>query len=359
MHWVLVAALVILAAPLLGQTLINVDFGVGTASLKRGMAAAGMGTNDYWNLYGHYSPKFTPGMALVADGKLDKLKLSDGTETGVAVGVTNAPGVWGNSSGDPMYDTYLFAPNGSNLTVTVSGLAPGRYHFYCYGHADADVTGEQNSVFTLKTGTNTLGPITQMGGSGWKAGNPWQERAQYVVFRDVAVEGPHVVLEVAPGPNGVAVLNGLQIISRGTSPPELLVAGPQATAPASTNLLFREIRYDGKVSDSEARLAVSFDVESMTTNEISAPLFEGDVALLSPALPDGLRIVSRGRQTWLFCTAPGTYAVKLDLIAKITKAEPWNQISFMGPAAAIASVTAKTSAPGVEMQLLSGTQVSG
>ena len=156
MHWGVVAGLVALAAPLQAQTLINVDFGVGTASLKTGMAAAGMGTNDYWNLYRHYQPKFTPGMALVADGKLDKLKLADGTESGVSVAVQNAPGVWGNSSGDPMYDTYIFAQNGSNITVTVSGLAPGRYHFYCYGHADPDVTGEQNSVFTLKAGTNTL-----------------------------------------------------------------------------------------------------------------------------------------------------------------------------------------------------------
>ena len=256
-----------------------------------------------------------------------------------------------------MYDTYIFAQNGSNITVTVSGLAPGRYHFYCYGHADPDVTGEQNSVFTLKAGTNSFGPITQMGGSGWKAGNPWQERAQYVVFRDVAVDGKPVVLDVAPGPNGVAVLNGLQIISRGTSPPRLLVAAPTQAAPASTNLLFREIRYEGTVSDTEARFTVAFDVESMTTNEICAPLFEGEVALLSPALPDALRIVSQGRQTRLFCTAPGTYPVKLELIARITRAEPWNQISFIGPPAAIASVTAKASAAGVEMQLLSGTQL--
>ena len=111
------------------------------------------------------------------------------------------------------------------------------------------------------------------------------------------------------------------------------------------------------MSDTEARFAVTFDVESMTTNEISAPLFEGDVALLSPKLPDALRIVSQGRQTRLFCTAPGSYPVKLDLIAKITRAEPWNQISFVGPPAAIASVTANASAPGIEMQLLSGTQL--
>ena len=83
-----------------------------------------------------------------------------------------------------MYDTYIFSQNSSNLTVTVSGLAPGRYQFYLYGHADADVSGEQNSVFSLRAGTNTFGPLAQMGGSAWKAGAPWQERIQFVVFRD-------------------------------------------------------------------------------------------------------------------------------------------------------------------------------
>ena len=39
LRWGAVGALVALAAPLQGQTLINVDFGVGTASLKTGMAA--------------------------------------------------------------------------------------------------------------------------------------------------------------------------------------------------------------------------------------------------------------------------------------------------------------------------------
>src|ERR1035441_6764886 len=82
--WGAVAAFLALAASPQAQTLINVDFGVGTASLKSGLAATGMGTNDYWNLYRHYQPKFTPGMALVANGKLDKLRLADGTESGEA-----------------------------------------------------------------------------------------------------------------------------------------------------------------------------------------------------------------------------------------------------------------------------------
>jgi type II secretory pathway pseudopilin PulG len=345
------------AEPLRGQTLINIDFGVGTGNVKMGFAATGLRTNDYWNLYGHYDPKFVPGMPLVANGKLDKLKFADGTPSEASVTVANAPGVWGNSSGDPMYDTYMFAQNGSNIVVTLTGLPAGRYHFYLYGHADPDVTGEQNSVFTLKAGTNTPGPIPQLGSNGWKATGNWQERAQYVVFRDVPVESTPVIVEVAPGPNGVAVLNGLQILSRGTGSPRLLATMTPDYVPVTTNLLFRDIRYEGEVSDTQARFTVSFEVESMTTNEISAPVFEGDVALVSPALPEPLRIISRGRQFVLYCARPGTYSVKLDLVAKITRAEPWNQVSFTGPPAAMASISAKAKAEGVEMQLLSGTQL--
>jgi hypothetical protein len=181
------------------QTLLNVDFGVGTASTKTGFAATGQRTNDYWNLYRHYAPKFAPGMPLVAEGRLDNLKFADGSDSKVSLAVANAPGVWGNASGDTMFDTFIFAQNGSNIIATVTGLEPGRYHFYLYGHADPDVTGEQNSVFTLRTGTNTLGPLAQLGANGWKATSPWQERSQFIVFRDVEVRaGTPVIIEVAP-----------------------------------------------------------------------------------------------------------------------------------------------------------------
>jgi type II secretory pathway pseudopilin PulG len=348
----------LLAATAQAQTLINVDFGVGKTSAKTGFAATGQATNDYWNLYHHYAPKFVPGMPLVAEGRLENLRFADGSESKASIAVANAPGVWGNASGDPMFDTFIFAQNGSNITATVTGLEPGRYHFYLYGHADPDVTGEQNSVFTLRSGTNTLGPLTQLGSTGWKATAPWQERYQYVVFRDVAVAAnTPVVIDAAPGPNGVAVLNGLQIISRGTSPPRLLAAGPAAAGAANTNLLFRSIAYTGRVSDTEARFTVNFEVESQATNEISSPLFDGEVALLAPKLPDALRIVSGAGKSRLFCTAPGTYTVSLDLVAKITRAEPWNQITFAGPAAPIATLKADAAESGVEMQLLSGTQL--
>ncbi len=342
------------------QTLINVDFGAGAVSAKVGFAATGQATNDFWNRYRHYEPRFQPGMPLVADGRLAALKFADGTPSAVAITVTNAPGVWGNATGDPMFDSYIFASNGSNITVTLTGLEAGRYHFYLYGYAAADVTGEQTPAFTLQSGTNQFGPAAVSGAANWSAGQPWHERAQFVVFRDVPVSaGEPVAVEVAPGAGGVAVLNGLQILSRGTGPPRL-VSPEKATASAGlTNLLFREINYVGQVGTNEARFHVGLDAESRNTNELSAVVFEGDLALLTPKLPDAWRVVNQGQRFVLFAGAPGRHRLEFDVVAKIQRAEPWSQFSFAGPPAAIATVEARASSPDTVLQLLSGTPVEG
>jgi competence protein ComGC len=344
------------AAGLEAQTLINIDFGAGSHSLKTGCAATGQSTNDAWNLFRLYDPKYTPGMPLVFSGRLAGLKLADGTGTEAAIDVTNAPGVWGNATGDAMYDSYIFAPDGSNIVVTLSRLDPGRYNFYLYGHAEADASGEQTSVFKLHSAGTNYGPLTTLSAAGWKAGMPWQENQQFVVFRDVEVRaGAPVVIDVLPGPNGIAVLNGLQISSKGTSPPRLAERGPVKAAAAFTNLVIREIRYDGNVNDNEARFSAELQIESFTTNEISAPLFQGDVAVAAKSLPAGVRITRAGDLYILWVSAPGAYDLKMEVAAKITRAEPWNQISFLGPPAAIASIRAQAAGDGVEMQLLSGT----
>jgi hypothetical protein len=200
-----------------------------------------------------------------------------------------------------------------------------------------------------------FGPLTTAGASGWKAGQPWVEGREYVVFRDVAVfTNEPVVIEVGPGPGGVAVLNGLQILSRGTAPPRPEVTETPAPTGAVTNLLFRAIRYEGSVSGGEARFQVAVEVESRSTNELSSVLFDGDVALLTPRLPAGWRIVNSGRRFTLVAGAPGANTLEFELVAKVTRAEPWNEIAFTGPPAAIASVGV-TGPVGAEIQLLSGT----
>ncbi|HEY3915172.1 MAG TPA: hypothetical protein VGN61_11860, partial [Verrucomicrobiae bacterium] len=344
------------ASRLGAQCLINVDFGSGGRGAKTGFAATGLETNDFWNALSLYEPKYMPGAPAVYSGRLANLKQADGTGTEASLELTNAPGVWGNATGDSMYDSYVFAPNGSNIVVTISKLEPGRYNFYLYGHADPDSSGEQNSIFRLRSAGTNYGPLTTVGSAGWKASMPWQEGRQYVVFRDVEARADSpVVIEVGPGQNGVAVLNGLQISSRGTGPPRLTETVPTRVASGLTNLVIREIHYDGVLGENEARFTAELQIESFTTNEISAPLFEGDVAVLESSLPAGVRVTRAGDQYRLMVSAPGIYHPKLEVVAKINRQEPWNQVDFQGPSAAIASIRAVAAESNAELQLLGGT----
>jgi len=120
-------------------------------------------------------------------------------------------------------------------------------------------------------------------------------------------------------------------------------------------LSLREIRYDAKLSDNEARFVVDIDAKSTGKGEASVKLFEGDVALLPVKLPDSLRMVRDGNCYFLTASQPGQFKFKLDLVAKIQREEPWNKISFAGPAATIASVSAQAAGTNTEVQLLNGT----
>src|SRR6266571_125065 len=133
---------------------------------------------------------------------------------------------------------------------------------------------------------------------------------------------------------------------------------PSTNAPVTVptaDLLLREVHYDGKLTDTQARFTVDIDAESLSKSETSITLFDGDVAIMPAKLPSGLRMVREGRQYRLVASKPGRYKFKLELVAKIARAEPWNEVSFVGPYAGIASVAAQAGGAGVEVRLLSGT----
>ena len=126
------------------------------------------------------------------------------------------------------------------------------------------------------------------------------------------------------------------------------------TAPPAT-LAVREIRYDGKLTDDEARFTLDVDAETTTPGENSAPLLEGDVAILPGKLPDQLKIIREGNRYLLVASRSGQFKFKLEVVAKIQRAEPWNQISFTGPVATIAAISAQAAGADTEVQLLNGT----
>jgi hypothetical protein len=125
--------------------------------------------------------------------------------------------------------------------------------------------------------------------------------------------------------------------------------------PAPATLSFREIRYDGRLADDQARFTLDIDAEATGQGESSAQLLEGDVAILPGKLPDQLKIVREGNRYLLVASRPGQFKFKVEVVAKIQRAEPWNQISFTGPMATIASVAAQATGAGMEVQMLNGT----
>lgn len=127
--------------------------------------------------------------------------------------------------------------------------------------------------------------------------------------------------------------------------------GPEPAA----QLIIREIRYDAKLAENDARFTVDIDAEMTGRGDAAVLLFEGDVAVFAPKLPAGVRIKRDGNEYWLHATKAGRLKCKFDLVAKIKRVEPWNELTFDGPDATIASVAAQVNAAGAELRLLSGT----
>ncbi|MBL9126923.1 MAG: hypothetical protein JNL97_04720, partial [Verrucomicrobiales bacterium] len=351
--WILLLSLQ--ASGLFAQNLLNIDFGVGERSARQGFAATGQRSNDFWNLYSHYRPRFTPGTPPILHGRLDNLVFADGTKSAVSLTLSNAPGIWGNSSGDPMWDTYLYAADGSNMVATVTGLPAGQYHVYLYGRAEPDVAGQQDSLFGLTVGTNLWGPQMANGGGGWRAGEPMVAGVHYVLFRDIPVNsGDPMKITVAPGSQGVAVLNGLQILSRGTSAPRRPIESA-APATGTGSLVFREVRYEGQVTGTQAVFRVTVRAEARGPGPARAVLFEGDLALLEPELPDAWRISRQGTTTHLVAGTPGEATLRLVLVARIQRQDTWNQVAFKGPSSPIATLAVSAERPDTDIQVLHGT----
>ena len=121
------------------------------------------------------------------------------------------------------------------------------------------------------------------------------------------------------------------------------------------NFAVHDIRYDGRLADDEARFTLDITATATGAGEISLKLLEGDVAILPGRLPDALKIIREGNRYLLVASRPGQFKFKLEVVAKIQHAEPWNQIGFTGPVTTIAAITAQAAGADTEVELLNGT----
>ena len=155
--------------------------------------------------------------------------------------------------------------------------------------------------------------------------------------------------------------------------PASALAGATPTPPHTGPVIVHDISYQGRLSDTEARFMATLNIESTNQVETILPLFQGDIAVSAeshppldqvPAalklpdgntLPEGLRLLRSGRAYHLAVAQPGKYNLKLEVLAKVTKTDPWRQVNFSGPAATLGKLEARVAGNGVELELLAGT----
>src|ERR1043165_756071 len=101
--------------------------------------------------------------------------------------------------------------------------------------------------------------------------------------------------------------------------------------PPPTALVFRELRYDGRLTDNEARFVLEVTAESFAKEEVCQTLLEGELAVLPPKLPPALRLERTGSQYRLFVSKPGSRRTAASMSAIAAGSPPWNQISVKGP----------------------------
>ena len=135
----------------------------------------------------------------------------------------------------------------------------------------------------------------------------------------------------------------------------LAAAGEPLPAAPGNDFAIQEIRYDGRLAEDEARFKLDITAQATGPGESSLQLLEGDVAVLPGRLPDRLKIIRDGNRYRLVASRAGKFHFTLEVVAKIQRAEPWNQISFTGPVGTIAAVAAQAAGADTEVQLLNGT----
>lgn len=133
------------------------------------------------------------------------------------------------------------------------------------------------------------------------------------------------------------------------------ILAQEGTPPKLGPVEVHAAHYQAQLSNEAARFTAKFTLECTNRVATPLPLFEGELAVLNPALPEGLRLARLTKGYQIIVEQPGRYEVQLELLARITETAPWRSVSFTGPSATIGTLTAKAEDEHTELELLSGT----
>ncbi|HTI72234.1 MAG TPA: chitobiase/beta-hexosaminidase C-terminal domain-containing protein [Candidatus Limnocylindria bacterium] len=283
-----------------GNRLVDVQFGVNSSTLKSGFAAVGALGTDVWNLYSRDGA----GGIFRTYGELTDLRYADGTDSGIDLAITNAPGAWGNGVDDPMYGTFLYPFGNSPIGLTLSSVPAGTYDLYLYGHGGPGVD-HANSVFSAVSDGTSYGPASTTTGPDW-ASAAWKAGAQFAVLHSIIVNStqPTIEITVAPGEYNQAFLNGLQLVGVDTNLAATLDLAPESNL--YTNSVDVTIAGTNLPAGAEIRYTLDNTLPTATSSLYSGPLhLTGAVVVKAVAFLAGTPVSHLTARSYL--QTDGTY----------------------------------------------------
>jgi len=191
---------VVLDYELVYSSLLNIQFG-NSIGRKVGGAAVDRTTGDYWNWYVH------PGDMTAT---MTNLLWSHEVGSPINMTVLNAPGQWGNTTGDAMFDGYIYNDVSLPITIGFSGIPAGSYDLYLYGHGAADT---QYGRFEPVLGGSSCGIQQTAVSACWhQAVGTWTNGVHYVRYGNLVVGADgYLTVNVLLDGDGYPIINGLQL----------------------------------------------------------------------------------------------------------------------------------------------------
>jgi hypothetical protein len=145
---------------------------------------------------------------------------------------------------------------------------------------------------------------------------------------------------------GLVLLGGGGLISTGWA--------QKSPVSVETDITVHSIHYAGRIDENSARFTVTLDVESTGKGNREWALLDGDLTILSARLPEGVRLERRGSTYHLAIDREGRFPAEVDLVARVKRAEPWNQVVLTGPDAIIGTVDLHAEGKDLDVELLTG-----
>jgi hypothetical protein len=124
--------------------------------------------------------------------------------------------------------------------------------------------------------------------------------------------------------------------------------------PAIPEITVHAIQYSGKIKDQTAQFTLILDLEVAAKGSKVLPILSGDLTVVESRLPQDFQLERSGKAYRLIAGRNGRFNVELDLVAKVIRQEPWNQVILNGPDAIVGSVDLQAEGKDLDLELLTG-----